>query len=181
MISDKGKSELQKSINRFGDISGIIHDIDTDEILCGNQRMKAIGFSDNDIKITEQFDKPLEDGTVAIGFIEKDGVLLNYRQVKLTEKERELVSLSANKMGGEFDYDKFDLFDKAILEECGFSTVDKFDRAIENQRKAESRKLITVGVFSFNIDIQTYEKYCVYLKTTGEGSIIDLFLTDIGL
>lgn len=181
-ITDKQKRKLESSMKELGDISGIVHDLTTDEVICGNQRMRAIGFTDSDIKITETYETPLEDGTVSIGFIEKDGIRLNYRAVKFSEYQRGLASLSANKLGGEFNEEMFDLFDDSILEICGFEKMEKTDDVLRRVKAREERKGILLGVFSLHVDNDTFEAYCDYLRSKDEeGDLMELFLEDLGV
>ena len=42
---------------------------------------------------------------------------------KILIYQRGLASLSANKLGGEFNEEMFDLFDDSILEICGFEKM----------------------------------------------------------
>jgi hypothetical protein len=70
-ITSKQMADLKRNLSRLGDLSGITHDLDTDEILTGNQRSEALpGVMSGLIQpiITERFDPPLVDGTAA-GFV----------------------------------------------------------------------------------------------------------------
>lgn len=182
VITDKQKKKLEKSMKMLGDISGIVHDVGTDEVICGNQRMKAIGFTDEDIRITERYEEPLADKTVAIGYIERDGVRLNYRAVRFSDYERALASLSANKLGGEFDEELFDGFSDSVLEKCGFEKLEKYENAVKRQIVRDSRKSVIVGVFSIHVPIDDFDMYCEYLQSKDEEKeLIELFLEEIGL
>ena len=52
----------------FGDISGILHNVRTNNIFGGNQRAKILGLKEP--TITKTYDPPTELGTVSEGFIE---------------------------------------------------------------------------------------------------------------
>ena len=55
-ISEKQMSDLKEWIEELGDISGIVHDKNTDEIVAGNQRTEAIDIKKCDIEIYKTFD-----------------------------------------------------------------------------------------------------------------------------
>lgn len=180
-ITDRKKRELEKSIRQFGDISGIVHELNSDEIITGNQRMKAIGFTKKDIVILQEFNPPLSDGTEKVGYIEKDGVRLNYRAVRLSEDQAAVASLSANMMGGRFDESKFKRFSDAVLEKCGFQKFEKSDDVNNRLIRKSQIILVTIGVFQVKVSADAYQRYCSYLKSKyGNGNLLDLFLKDIG-
>jgi len=108
-ITKKQLSELSVDLKELGDLSGITHDLDTDEILTGNQRCEALpGIMSGLIQpeITQRFDTPLEDGTVLLGYFIIDGKMYNYRAVKgWDDKKREKANIVANKRGGAWDFD----------------------------------------------------------------------------
>lgn len=121
VISAKELEELKANIEKLGDLSGITHDLTTDEIITGNQRSKIINVNDCQKEIIEQYEQPNAQGTVAWGYIIWDGQRLNYRQVRWNEEQRKQACISANKMGGKFDYQILeDRFDTAELVEWGF-------------------------------------------------------------
>lgn len=104
-ITEKRLAELKANIEELGDISGITHDLNTDEIIAGNQRSKAIDINACEIEIIERYEKPDRQGTVAYGYILYDGQRLNYRQVRWDEKQREKANITANALGGAWDLD----------------------------------------------------------------------------
>ena len=121
VISAKELEELKANIELLGDLSGITHDLNTDEIITGNQRSKIINVNECEKEIMEEYAEPDKQGTVAWGYIIWNGQRLNYRQVRWNESQRKQACISANKMGGKFDYqileDKFKIDD---LSDWGF-------------------------------------------------------------
>lgn len=103
-ISEKQLAKLKANIEELGDLSGIVHDLNSDEIISGNQRSRVIDINKCQIDIVEKYDTPNKQGTVAWGYVIFDGQKLNYRQVRWDEKQREKANITANKLGGEFDY-----------------------------------------------------------------------------
>ena len=112
-ITPKQLEQLKANIQELGDLSGIVHDLNTDEIISGNQRSKVIDIAKCEIIITESYDTPTKQGTVAWGYVIFEGQKMNYRQVRWDDKQREKACVTANSLGGEFDYtilkEKFDI------------------------------------------------------------------------
>lgn len=106
-ISEKQFKQLQGWLEEFGDLSGIVHNIRTDEIIGGNQRAEAMHFIGNGAKpvIEHKYSKPTKQGTVAEGYYLYKGERFHYRQVKWNDKKSERANMIANKAGGEFDFD----------------------------------------------------------------------------
>lgn len=113
-ITDAQLQQLKENIQELGDLSGIVHDLNTDEIISGNQRSKVININECEIEIVKQYDEPNEQGTIAFGFIIFENQRLNYRQVRWNDKQREKACITANALGGDWDYkilEKFEDFD----------------------------------------------------------------------
>ena len=68
-ITEKQFKDLGKSLEDFGDLSGIVHDLNSDEIIGGNMRGRVFNIDDCEIEITHRNDEPDEQGTVAHGFV----------------------------------------------------------------------------------------------------------------
>lgn len=102
-ITRKQFDDLRDSLRRLGDLSGVVHDLNTDEIIGGNQRMDV--FKDAQVVITEQLDAPDEQGTVATGYVLWNGKRYAYRAVRWDDKTREEANIRANKAGGDWDKD----------------------------------------------------------------------------
>jgi hypothetical protein len=121
VLSPEQEDLLRMSIKEFGDLSGITHDINTDEIITGNQRSKTIDINSCEIQIVKKNSKPDKFGTIAYGFIDTDKGKLFYRQVDWTEQQIERACIAANKLGGIWDYVKLsESFDISELEKWGF-------------------------------------------------------------
>lgn len=87
-ITPKQLEQLKANIQELGDLSGIVHDLNTDEIITGNQRSRVIDINKCEVVITEKYDKPTPQGTVAWGYIIFEGQKLNYRQVCWSDQQR---------------------------------------------------------------------------------------------
>ena len=104
-LSEKQFKNLRRDIHDLGDLGCIVHNLNTDEIISGNQRSKIIKPTKENIDLTESFDQPTRTGTVAIGYILHDGERWPYRQVRWDEKTAERACVTANKAGGNWDMD----------------------------------------------------------------------------
>lgn len=104
-ITDAQLQQLKENIQELGDLSGIVHDLNTDEIISGNQRSKVININECEIEIVKKYDEPNEQGTIAFGFIIFENQRLNYRQVRWDDKQRERACITANALGCDWDYE----------------------------------------------------------------------------
>lgn len=144
-ISEAQLEQLKQNIQELGDLSGIVHDLNTDEIISGNQRSKVININECEIEIVKKYDKPNEQGTIAFGFVIFENQRLNYRQVRWNEKQREKACITANALGGEFDYKILQSeFDTELLKGWGIEDIDNH-RLLDmdnffNEEKAEVKE-----------------------------------------
>lgn len=102
-ISRKRHKRLEGTLVKYGDLSGIVHNLETDEIIGGNQRVSI--FENGTVELVEQFDEPDEQGTVGLGFIIWKGKPYSYRQVRWDKKTAEEANIEANLAGGDWDFD----------------------------------------------------------------------------
>lgn len=101
--SDKDK--LLQNLQELGDISGVVHDLNSNEVPCGNFRSDIIDINSCKIEIVKQLLEPDAQGTVALGFIVWNGQRLNYRQVRWTSEQCDKACLTANSLGGDWDFE----------------------------------------------------------------------------
>ena len=165
--TDQGEiAKLKKSIELLGDISGIVHDIDTDEIICGNQRSKIIDINNCEIEIIKQYKKPDRFGTLIYGVVWWEGNGYTYRKVQWNSRQRQMANISSNLSFSNYDY--FELaknFAKEVVKASGF-TKHEFDLiyAVENWDIEKKPKVSTPnGVicrFGNNVERLDYDQYC---------------------
>lgn len=98
-ITDKQLAMLKKSMTEFGDLSGIVVNVRTGNLVGGHQRIKNLDPSWPIVK-QHQTDKT---GTVALGYIETPSGRWQYREVDWPEKKEAAANIAANQHGGEFD------------------------------------------------------------------------------
>jgi len=101
-IEPKQLEMLKKSLEKFGDLSGIIVNKASGNIISGHQRNKVLP-PDAEIVIEKRFDQPTKYGTVATGHILIDGERFAYREVSVDDVTEKAMNLAANQHGGEFD------------------------------------------------------------------------------
>ena len=121
-ISESQLEQLKQNIQELGDLSGIVHDLNTDEIISGNQRSKVININECEIEIVKQYNEPNEQGTIAFGFVIFENQRLNYRQVRWNDKQREKACITANALGGDWDYKILEEFDDLELVDWGLKS-----------------------------------------------------------
>ena len=119
-ITDSQLEALADSLHDLGDLSGIVHDLNSDEVISGNQRSKVFDINDCEI-VLEHEQEPDEQGTVGLGYVIWQGNRYGYRQVRWTPKQCEAANIKANRLGGDWDWDKLTEFDLGDLLEWGFS------------------------------------------------------------
>ena len=103
-INKKQKKLLKESIEKYGDLSCVVHNLTDDQIISGNQRSETVDVNNCKIELTKEYKKPTKVGTVALGFIiMKGGERLMYRQVKWDKETARKANVAANKIGGIFD------------------------------------------------------------------------------
>lgn len=140
--------KLQKSFERFGDLSGVVFNVHSGVLISGHQRTKTIKDKKTRIVKTLKNRKPDNQGTMAIGYIEvhePDGSItkIPYREVNWSDKLAEkAANIAANAAGGEFDQAKLGSI-MAELEQGQFdielTSLDSFTTAKAIGRFKKSR------------------------------------------
>ena len=124
-INKRQFTDLEKWLRELGDLSGIVHDLNSDEIISGNQRGRVFDINSCKIVLTEELDEPDAQGTVAMGYVMWNGQRYGYRAVRWTPRQAEQANIVANKAGGEWDWDILaNQFDVPDLLDWGFTEFD---------------------------------------------------------
>lgn len=95
---------LQKSLEHFGDLSGIVFNETSQTLVGGHQRSEiaqALGVTD--IVIERRYDPPTKTGTVAEGYLMFNGERHSVRSVRWDDSTEKAANIAANKGAGEFD------------------------------------------------------------------------------
>ncbi len=103
-ITDKKLASLKKSLKAFGDLSGIVYNRRTTQLVGGHQRLLALQeFGIADIIFAE--------GSKDHGFVElNNGERYAYREVDWDESKEKAANIAANKGAGEWDVPKLTEF-----------------------------------------------------------------------
>lgn len=110
---------LAKGLQKYGDLGGIVFNVQLQRLASGHQRATTFNKS-NPVTITERFNPPTEQGTTALGYIEENGERFSYREVAWNEEDHAAAALLANEAGGEWDFPEL----KNILSELDTGSFD---------------------------------------------------------
>lgn len=122
-ISKKELQQLRADLRELGDLGGFVHNLETDEIVGGNQRSEAIpGILSGKLTpvITQTYDPPNAQGTVSEGYFEWEGERFKYRAVRWDAATARRANIRANKAGGVWDFDTLAQWDFDELKGWGF-------------------------------------------------------------
>jgi hypothetical protein len=142
-LSKSQAKRLKETMQEFGDLSGIVHDLDTDEVIGGNQRSNVAALMQTEPVITERFSPALSDGTALLGYFEFQGRRFAYRAVTGWDADkRQKANLVANAGGGAWDTDLLSSIDTSVLTGVGFDTemllnTRSFGSALDAMLKSE--------------------------------------------
>jgi hypothetical protein len=156
VISDKQLSDLRGWLAEYGDLSGIVVNKKTGEIVGGNQRAEAMGFIQDDTQpvIEKKYSKPTKQGTLATGYFLWNGERYQYRLVDWSAKKVEAANIIANKAGGLWDWDilqnQFDAkdlidwgFTEKELQIAGLETPAFSPVGVDEQGRLDQKKPVT--------------------------------------
>lgn len=138
-ISEFDFENLKKSILQFGDLSGIVFNITTQQLVGGHQRIEAFKRLGGEKRVTYQqqfYDQPNKVGTVAFGHVVLDNEFYPYREVQWTAEREAAANIAANRIQGEFDLD--------LLAEANYQLHQEFPDLLEltGQSKDEIDNLL---------------------------------------
>lgn len=154
-ITESAFDRLQETMERLGDISGIVFNQRTGQLVGGHQRSKVIDLNLCAIEIVKRFDPPTEDGTVSVGYAYWMGRRFNYRIVDWDEKTAELANLVANKAGGKWDYEALaNDFELDLLLEVGFTELELFgvDDALPSTDDSPTEYIVQIKTSEKELD-----------------------------
>lgn len=141
MTKDDFKT-LSDSLDEFGDLSGIIFNTTSGNLVGGHQRTNYFkGKSGAKVVLTETFKQPTETGTTALGYVVVGDERFSYREVEWDESKEARANILANKVSGQWDYDMLaNAFDVDTLlssgwkaSEIGFATTKDQDGQDQDQ------------------------------------------------
>lgn len=135
-ISAKQLAALKKSMAEFGDLSGVVVNVRTGNVIGGHQRLKNL---DPEWPIKKQ---PTNDntGTMAAGHIDTPWGMWQYREVDWDETKEKAANLAANKHGGEWDLPKLDIVLNELKEIDFDLELTGFDLKVEANGDFDRKK-----------------------------------------
>jgi len=154
VITNERLMAIRDNIKELGDLSGITVDLNTNEIITGNQRSSIININDCEVVYTKKLKKPDEQGTVAYGYIVWEGQYMNYREVRWNDEQREKANITANALSGEFSHKLLADFAQADLRQWGIRS--EILQKIVDQNKEEE---LASGLTKYPIVPKMSEKY----------------------
>ncbi len=116
-ITNTEIANLRKSLNRFGDLSGIVFNRRTKRLVGGHQRQKALPPESQ--VVSQELKEKSKVGTVAMGHVEIKGECFTYREVDWDAATEKAANISANQHGGSWDLPKLGTWIKD-LDKSGF-------------------------------------------------------------
>ena len=152
-ISDKQLEMLKKALTEFGDLSGIVFNRQTGNLVGGHQRLKCLPA---DAKIEKkELKKITKTGTAAQGFIVIEGEKYTYREVDWDEVKEKTANIAANKHGGEFDDELLAALLKDLSEIPDFDAdLTGFDdKEISNILSSITKKIENVDNILTNFEV----------------------------
>lgn len=148
-ITTKQFKDLNTWMDEYGDLSGIVHDLNSDEVIGGNQRYTIFDLGTYEIRMEWQKEEPDRVGTVGMGKIIWHETEWTYRQVRWTPEKCDQANLIANKAGGTFDFDILaNRFDLPLILSSGF---EKFELGLS----AHAESFPPVDFKEYNEEIPT--------------------------
>jgi hypothetical protein len=165
-ISKHDYEALVTSIKKFGDLSGIVLNVRTGQLVGGHQRTEAFKRmpGEKSITRTEIYKDvngnpgPNRKGTIAVGYVWFENEQYAYREVDWDEATEAAANIAANRIQGQFDLDLLSeitfelsqLEDRDLLEATGqtnneIESMLKASGAVdesESQDEKESDKLV---------------------------------------
>lgn len=118
VITEQQRERLAEHLEELGDLSGVVYCRNNKAYAGGNQR--SVYFDGCKIILTEKYPYPTKTGTVALGWIEKNGERYAYREVDWTEEQFLKACIVANNDGGDWDYTVLEKWDQGALSDWGF-------------------------------------------------------------
>lgn len=106
-MSTHDAQSLKNSIRKFGDLSGIVFNRRSKQLVGGHQRIATFKMiaGEKNVVITQRFEQPNAVGTTAVGYVTYNGEFYGYREVDWDDGMETAANIAANRIQGEFDAD----------------------------------------------------------------------------
>jgi DNA modification methylase len=93
---------LERSMERYGDLSGIVYNRRSGHLIAGHQRLKHFD-PQADVVIAERLRRPNRHGTTATGYVVRGEERWTYREVDVDEQTELEMNVRANVAAGAFE------------------------------------------------------------------------------
>lgn len=114
--------KFKASLHDFGDLSPIIINLKTGNIIGGHRRDEAMDLKSCKFEWSIKYDEPDHQGTVALGYVVYNNSLYNVRAVYWDVHTEAIANIAANKIRGSYDLESLiNDVDPEILKLGGFS------------------------------------------------------------
>lgn len=129
LMSGAEQKELQNSVATYGDLSGLVYNDRSGNLVGGHQRREAYSELGGSIEITERLEKPNSVGTIARGYVTIGDEKYTYRVVDWPLELEQKANLAANKIQGTWDDQAlaelmYQLKDDPQLQDTGFDSTE---------------------------------------------------------
>lgn len=148
-ISKPDFQALKRSIQEFGDLSGVVFNRTTKRLVGGHQRIEAFKqLQQPTIVIEERLPTINSVGTIARGHVLLGDEKYTYREVEWEEQWEMAANIAANRIQGEFDKDKLAeviaTLEKDLHELTGLATaeIDALLESVGAMGDTEAKKLL---------------------------------------
>lgn len=141
-IGSFDKKNLEDSIKRYGDLSCIVFNVRSKQLVCGHQRMEAFKAfpGEKRLVIEQSYATPNQQGTVAEGKLWYDNENYKYREVDWDEGDAAAAGLAANHIQGDDDKDMLAevTYDLSLLDNGAelLASTGQSQKQIENLLKS---------------------------------------------
>lgn len=105
LMTNHDADSLKRSLGEFGDLSGIVYNTRTGQLVGGHQRVetfRGLGGA-AEVVITQRFADANSVGTTAIGYLPYNGEFFNYREVDWPADRETAANIAANRIQGDWD------------------------------------------------------------------------------
>lgn len=100
--TDRKQTQLRKNLYEYGDLSGVVFNRKSGQLVGGHQRSKNFD-SGAEVEIVKAYKTPTRTGTVAEGFIVSNGERFTYREVDWDGPKEKGANIAANAGAGIWD------------------------------------------------------------------------------
>lgn len=132
-LKSKKHAKLKNDLEKYGDISGVVYNVETGATIGGNMRSLVFNIAECEFEFTHVNDEPDEQGTLKLGYVIWKGQRYNYREVKWNKFDEDTACLIANIGAGEFDWEGLAAFDAEVLNLAGMD--EDMLKVLENDER----------------------------------------------